>query len=522
MASGSSSSPPPPAVNNMNQPPAKRLKLAPNPMSPPPISSYPPSPSPLQPNLASQSPILNAQSPHHIPPPTPPPQMQQQQQYHQHQHQHQQQQQYYQQQQQTQQQQQQQHASTSMPPPSAPPSKPTEAPLKPTDPSDLADALTSAGIDLKEEEAKLASFSTGTGSASNSYLDPSLPPNSDEAYRLAQRRQAETRAVHLNNPFVDPRALSNRLLKKTREAHCKEFTLRDQTAGQVMTSGPQADIVTLLSLACKERVTALLNRSIVLGRTRRRGHNVVTGEWANFVKGYNPDNKPDSTTMISPRTNPNPLKRSFSAANNLPPPLPSISEPPLTTTLTNETAKALRAIQTRDFLAEQARLEKKAKRDSAPASNGPGTSVPSTPAPDASSSSPMTPADERRMSAKESRKHQASKIEEAASHRAANATANMMMGGAFGGFGNKKKKKSYAWMNAMPGAVSGGGTVARGPGTPTESAPVDTWSGGQRFGAWRDDGERGAGVQIRDWVAALEGDGRGVRKDVAQAYMKMK
>lgn len=139
------------------------------------------------------------------------------------------------------------------------------------------------------------------------------------------------------------------------------------------------------------------------------------------------------------------------------------------------------------------------------------------------------------MSAKESRKHMASKKEEVMSHKAANATANMMMG--VGGFGGKRKKKTYSWMSAVAGGgaaslapigVGGGLAVpATGPGTPGgsvggENGGLPYWSGGQRIGAWRDDGERGGGVQIRDWIGALEGDGRGVGRGIVKAYLRMK
>lgn len=108
----------------------------------------------------------------------------------------------------------------------------------------------------------------------------------------------------------------------------------------------------------------------------------------------------------------------------------------------------------------------------------------------------------------------------------------MGLGGAFGG-----KKKKYAWMmSGTPGApgvsaphtpggpgigssrtnLSGDGGTA-GSGGVTEALSV--W--GKRIGEWREDGEKGLGVQIRDWVGALEGDGR-ERKAVVRAYMKMK
>lgn len=108
----------------------------------------------------------------------------------------------------------------------------------------------------------------------------------------------------------------------------------------------------------------------------------------------------------------------------------------------------------------------------------------------------------------------------------------MGLGGAFGG-----KKKKYAWMTAGTGGMGGGPSstlTAPGPGMLNRSnstgdvtlggggvgdSVLSVW--GRRIGEWREDGEKGLGVQIRDWAGALEGDGR-ERKAVVRAYLKMK
>ncbi|RPA99531.1 hypothetical protein L873DRAFT_1767248 [Choiromyces venosus 120613-1] len=402
------------------------------------------------------------------------------------------------------QQQQQQQASSSMPPPSAPASKPT-------DPTDLADALTSAGIDLKEEEARLHVESNVS----------SLPE--DQAIRIVQRRYAESRANHLNNPFLETPVLANRLSRKTREAHCQQFSLTNN-AGQVMTTGTQADTVALLSLAARERVNQILTRAIVLARSRRKATNVVIGDWADAVKDAALDNQ-DSTIMSPHTIN---LKRSFSAIGGL---LPTPVLPPATTTLANETAKALRKLQQDEYAKELERLHKKAKKsgDAIPGQLATGA-IPSTPGtPSAMSfteSGPPTPG-----AAKESKKARETKLDDAQTHRAANTTANLMMSKI--GFGHGKRKKTYAWManhNSTAGAsalatrraVDGdnlGGSVSS---AGASGGGQQRWNGGQRLGAWREDGERGGGVQMRDWIGALEGDGRGIKKGLVKSYLQMK
>ena len=411
-----------------------------------------------------------------------------------------------------------------MPPPSAPASKPT-------DPTDLADALTSAGIDLKEEEARLSHF---TRAGPGTLLE-------DEATRLVQRRYAESRAHHLANPFLETPVLSSRLHRKTKDTQCQPFVLNTTT--QPPPQGGQADIIALLSLGARERVNQIMTRAIVLARTRRKGTNVVTGEWANAVRGATLDNGPASA--ISPMTIPN--KRSFSSFGEFLPPIPT---PMPTTTLPNETAKALRALQQQEFQKEQQRLAKKARREGGVMTAGGSATGPSTPTAltpgGGGDSGPLTPgADgmtlmgggERKMTAKESKKQRESKLDEANTHRAANVTANIMMRGIGGG----RKKKTYSWMSAAGGGLAGMSMAPRGPPGASLSSPDMTgsagagdsglgmstgsqghWVGGQRIGAWREDGEKGLGIQMRDWVGALEGDSRGVKRGLIKAYLRMK
>jgi len=116
------------------------------------------------------------------------------------------------------------------------------------------------------------------------------------------------------------------------------------------------------------------------------------------------------------------------------------------------------------------------------------------------------------------------KVNEAASHAAANVTTAQFLGGGGGLFGKKKK---YSWMN--PGA-SGSGASTPGrimtqglPGTPggpvANPAPEKlTIDGVRRLGQWREDKEKGTGIQMRDWITVLEEDGH-EKKALQKAYM---
>lgn len=445
-----------------------------------------------------------------------------------------------------------------MPPPTAPASKPT-------DPTDLADALTSAGIDLKEEEARLAQFSN-TGFQHGYNVDPytGQPLSAEDAMRIEHRRRAALKANHLNDPFLHPNVLAGILANKTRTENCNQFVFDASGAGH--------DIVTLLSLAASERLKTLLTRSTALAKVRRRPQTTITGEWADKIAGATTEGGTNAASS-SPKNNLKSEKKtsfalsfaeslltrpptgSFSATGlGSPPPPGSLAtstatlggpsatlgagapEQP-TATLQNATARALRQLKQTEYERDQARQRKRAKREASLLASGGAPSTPGTPSAPGADTAPGTPTMEPKVSLKESRKQQASKIEEAASHRAANATANMMMGGFGGAFGlgGKKKKKTYSWMNAgggpgggmvgaRAGPVLGGpglGGIMEGQGQAQGDLGGLNWTG-QRLGVWREDGERGKGIQIRDWVGALEGDGRTGGKSVVRAYLRMK
>jgi hypothetical protein len=119
-----------------------------------------------------------------------------------------------------------------------------------------------------------------------------------------------------------------------------------------------------------------------------------------------------------------------------------------------------------------------------------------------------------------------SAVNEEVQRKQANATANMALGG-----GGKK----YSWLTAKGGAASGlsaGAGMGRGVGTtpkssaPSTPGPSTTANAATekkavaveepglrakdvagRLGTWREDGQEGRGVQIRDLVGVLERDG---------------
>lgn len=129
---------------------------------------------------------------------------------------------------------------------------------------------------------------------------------------------------------------------------------------------------------------------------------------------------------------------------------------------------------------------------------------------------------------KEQKKKAEAKVNDAASHAAANSTLNKFSGGGGGLFGKKKK---YSWMDPTSG---GGGSGASTPGRPsnaglpgTPGAPVAntaserlTVDHGKKLGVWREDTVKGKDIQLRDWVFVLEEDGRD-KKALQKAYANL-
>lgn len=114
------------------------------------------------------------------------------------------------------------------------------------------------------------------------------------------------------------------------------------------------------------------------------------------------------------------------------------------------------------------------------------------------------------------------------SDAASTATANQTIQHLMGSFGGRTKGKKYSWMT---GGASGASTPTRLntqglPGTPsatTARGPEKTrltQEGKNRLGMWRDDGDKGKKIQMRDWLTVMEIDGIDL-KAIQDAYMKL-
>ncbi|KAJ5642455.1 hypothetical protein N7490_006455 [Penicillium lividum] len=459
-----------------------------------------------------------------------------------------------------------------------PPSRPVD---KTTDAAELTDVLASSGIDVREEEAFLTrSFSgpnvqaqqaprgqtphhthptntsfasqgsaTGTLSASSSfgdlphikpvapqhsYTDPASQPPvpfKDPNEPTREDTEAARRSqYHLQEPFLLARLLEQKIQKRGFDLGVRipseglfhpvpgrpqpiEVTGPDGSSvirtGQTILNqegAPLVDILNLMSLSCEERLRGIIDYSASLSRSRQaHSHGAVPDEWQDVAQPLNPV----AGNTATPSKRPRPGSEA------------SIARP---------VAEKYRALVNKESSQENKREAKRAKRNAdATVDELMGNRPESV---DVTGSAPSTPIGERApsfdkksMTKKEAKKMMDSKASEAQQHQqsvetARLATNSMLSGRMFG------TKKSYSWLK--PGGSSSGFSSPSRPNPPTPSATPDKAGragdapAGQpkrRIGTWREDKEKGAGIQVRDLLFMLEADGRGI-KHVQRGYLK--
>ncbi|CAG8957170.1 hypothetical protein HYFRA_00009371 [Hymenoscyphus fraxineus] len=450
-----------------------------------------------------------------------------------------------------------------MGPPSKPPEKPKEDGL------DGMDVLGGTGVDLREEEAYLIneSFNAQTTGSQAGHFTPghsfsqfppgdkstfygSGPANSgneitsieaqdefqkraaDNAWRDATHALATSRQHELNNPFLDIEVLQRRAEKLAREyglslnvdrnGKMGSFKLPHQfststlnvhsntvpgnstfthVTGSFLPVDTQlADQIALMSLATKHRMRGLVEDAAQLAMERRvASHGVVPPDWSDVAVPLNVNEgtiAPEGGVRAGweGAVDPKPQKRSLSVAGETP-------------RMSNPVVFTLRELATKERDYEEERLKKRQKRETPSNASRPGSVVgtPGSIAPDISEKAPTK---------KEQSKKAQAKVNEAATHAAANSTMSAFM------FGGKKQKK-YSWMTGGgSGASTPGRPVIPGIGAPT-GPPVPaklTVDGVRRLGSWREDSEKGKHIQLRDLIFVLEQDGR-QKKALQMAYL---
>ncbi|KAK5210226.1 hypothetical protein LTR99_009305 [Exophiala xenobiotica] len=277
-----------------------------------------------------------------------------------------------------------------------------------------------------------------------------------------------------------------------------------------------SDIMKVISLATKARMTGLVNASARLAQERRlHSKGKVPDEWQDIAAAVKPAT--DGPEGVSSPAGSASLKRTHSQANSEGPSFSFDQVPP--PALTVET---LDKVSLAERSAEEARRQRRAKRRTT--TNGDGAI--GTPAVDAAAEAAAAAAMEaEKKTTKKERKLAESKFSEQQQHKSANEAARMAFSGLLGNRFGSKKQRTYDWMKG------GGGSPAVTPGKPAASttASVAGTPGPDRaravpkekhFGQWDEDQD--AKIQARDVFLVLEGDGRASRSYVRGQSLPVK
>ncbi|KAL4956034.1 hypothetical protein BDW69DRAFT_102557 [Aspergillus filifer] len=408
--------------------------------------------------------------------------------------------------------------------------------LPPLNTSFASQASTTGTVSTPTSFSEPSQFKT-SGTQESFYTEPSTkppPPFVDPNEPTREDTEAARRAqYHLQEPFLLTKVLEQKLQRRGFELGVRipaeglfhpvpgrpqpiEVTGPDGSSvvrtGQTILNqegAPLVDILNLMSIACEERLRTVVDYSSSLAQSRRaHSHGTVPIEYRNLASASDGANREKDNPQTPS------LKRVHSD--------------------TQSGGKSLsdkcRLLVDKDASYEEARAAKRAKRSASAILGDGGT--PRSESVDIPGSGISTPIGERAptldkkgMSKKEARKLMDAKANEVQQHQqsvetARMATQTMMSGGMFG------KKKTYSWLQRGPSSGSGFSTPSRiNPPTPTASAEKASRPGEpatvpvKRLGTWREDKEKGAGIQVRDILYMLELDGRASRH-IQKAYSK--
>ncbi|EXJ66330.1 uncharacterized protein A1O5_10482 [Cladophialophora psammophila CBS 110553] len=270
-----------------------------------------------------------------------------------------------------------------------------------------------------------------------------------------------------------------------------------------------SDIMKVISLAARARMTGLLSASSRLAKERRQhSKGKVPDEWQDIA--VQPKQATDVPDRAASPTGSSSLKRTHSQAGSessfrpeqIPGPIRLIS--------------AFERASQAERAAEEARRQKRAKRKAAKSEETAPTATGTEATPDAAGVAAL---EMEKKTTKKERKLAESKFTEQQQHKSANEAARMAVAGLFGSRLGGKKSRTYDWMNAGKAGASPAVTPGRLPvsastsaaGTPapdrTRTIPKE-----KQFGQWDED--RDAKIQARDVLLVLETDGRATRSYV--------
>ncbi|KAF2673570.1 hypothetical protein BT63DRAFT_421709 [Microthyrium microscopicum] len=462
--------------------------------------------------------------------------------------------------------------------------------------NELSDALFAAGVNIAEEERlameygnnQFASFGTSFGHSQGSShtITPESWSQSSTAAQFAQssrpngslgdpdvtlseferqvqaehyaaaKRQAELKAIPMNDAFLQINTVRNRIHNRTTESQVflkqDGVTVADARSSHAhLVTGPpgsngalvraqvytlnetssMVDLFSLISLATQQRLRDVMEDAYATARARQYGSGgVVPPEWADIATGSTNAEKttvrpqaisgtawetaPDSA--VSPMTVV-PAKRPHDDSSRTRPPtpppepevapVPTIRYPPRLPIVLRELGTASLAQERKRVEARKKRQLQQAKKDQDSAMETDDATESPNPGTPNSASTPSVV--EPKITKKEREKLNKDKQTEEVLRQQANQTAALALGGLGGG-------KKYSWLT--PGARSGGGGTGAGqrdklakkalgikkekaaPPAPTEDPALASKKSYQSVGLLKET----PGIQLRDILNVIE------------------
>lgn len=381
-----------------------------------------------------------------------------------------------------------------------------------------------SNFDLLSQNQRFPSIGQHHGTLNQSAASQQTPEEElDEKHSKAARHLAESQQYHLNSPFLYGNSMRYRMERIATENSIKvpmaglfdkiapkpdpqaiqgTATSNDNAAiiaakapSILNKNSPLDPILSLLSLAADERLRGLVEDAYSLARGR---HTTSDGQ--------------------------------------IPPEWQDIAQPSETVQDVNHSINGrLHSVTAAERKAEEARMKKRAERaaqrkrearnaEAMATEGGTGTNPDGTPT--ANGATPGGSLGEIAPEVPKTKKEadrlkKAEYANEEVQTRNANVAASMALGG-----GGKK----YSWMQGgskkaaaarpsigTPGPATPTSTSGRSPSKPDAAAKTTDKNGlplpsqDRRYGEWREDGEMGSNIQLRDWVAVLERDGKDKR-----------
>lgn len=408
--------------------------------------------------------------------------------------------------------------------------------------------------------ADLANLGKGALSTSTSTQD-ALSAEVERKHRAAATTYAKRREQHLRHPFLSGNTVRHRMRKIALDQGVTldvkglyedppqprptspaqpivtggmTMTGKDTNGVAAVQTKPQvyldetsryADMLSLLSIAANEQIRTLLDDAYTLVRGRRHGsHAIVPPDLKALVRSDN--TSPAAIAHYSVTD---------TAWDHVPTSQPT--QPVETISITPSLATHLQNLAIADRDAEQARIRKRADRakrlaaagdsetpnHNTPNASGDGTPQPPSTPSAAEAESQIAPSSDKPLTKKERDRQAKMGLSEETLHKNANVTAAMALG-----FGKKKAKK-YNWMTGAGGAASApsnpfarsmGGAASTslfatevandGPQVAKSKGPDVVRE--RKWGAFKEDGVQGQGIQMRDWALALQGAGHAERR----------